>query len=130
MIDGAHTDEVRRFAAVQLCALGAGLEIQSVLVARLSEEQKGALIGPGRMVSVENRRFNGFPIGRVLPVENPGHMSPTARIVFAQGRIAGASVACSSLLPRLRSAPDLPLSPRDRHFQLSTLQISNWDLAL
>lgn len=38
MIDPNHSDEVRRFAAVQLCALGPGLEIETVLVARLTEE--------------------------------------------------------------------------------------------
>ena len=38
MIDGEQTDEVRRFAAVQLCALGPGLEIEAILVARLKEQ--------------------------------------------------------------------------------------------
>jgi HEAT repeat protein len=38
MIAADHSDEVRRFAAVQLCALGPGLEIQPILVARLVEE--------------------------------------------------------------------------------------------
>ena len=38
MIDTRQDDEVRRFAAVQLCTLGPGLEIEAVLVARLTEE--------------------------------------------------------------------------------------------
>lgn len=38
MIDADQSDEVRRFAAVQLCSLGPGLEIEAVLVARLTEE--------------------------------------------------------------------------------------------
>jgi HEAT repeat protein len=38
MTDPDQSDEVRRFSAVQLCALGPGLEIEAVLVARLTEE--------------------------------------------------------------------------------------------
>ncbi|MEJ2640494.1 MAG: HEAT repeat domain-containing protein [Desulfosarcinaceae bacterium] len=38
MIDADQSDEVRRFAAVQLCSLGPGLEIEAILVARLTEE--------------------------------------------------------------------------------------------
>jgi HEAT repeat protein len=38
MIDANQSEEVRRFAAVQLCALGPGLEIETVLVAHLTEE--------------------------------------------------------------------------------------------
>jgi HEAT repeat protein len=38
MIDFTQSEEVRRFAAVQLCTLGPGLEIETVLVAHLTEE--------------------------------------------------------------------------------------------
>jgi HEAT repeat protein len=38
MIDSDYNDEVRRFAAVQLCSLGPGLEIETLLVAHLTEE--------------------------------------------------------------------------------------------
>ncbi len=38
MIDLEQSDDVRRFAAVQLCALGPGLEIEAILVAHLTEE--------------------------------------------------------------------------------------------
>jgi hypothetical protein len=38
MIDASQNEEVRRFAAVQLCALGPGLEIEPLLKARLTEE--------------------------------------------------------------------------------------------